>query len=143
MSQPAEDAGRRSRYLAMRWRWLRLQLLLILSLGLLAIDAQPLPPSFADPLFYLALAGLLPTIPLFGRYKRALIAAGAARDCADEPAAWDRLAACQQHGLQAALLPALLGMPALLAGSSGVLQILLVLGSLTLARLYRPPQQLL
>ena len=142
MSEPAVPADRRSRRLALAGRWLRLQLLLILPLLLLTLDARPLPASFADPLFYLALAGLLPTIPLFGRYKRALIACGQARDTDAEPAAWDLLARCQRHGLLAALLPALLGIPAVLAGSSGVLQILLVLGSLTFGRLYRPPLQL-
>ena len=134
--------GRRPRRLQLTGRWLRVQLILLLPLLLLLLDAQPLPPSFADPLFYLALAGLLPTIPLFGRYKRALIACGTVRDSDGEAAAWERMAQCQLHGLLAALLPALLGIPAVLAGSSGVLQILLVLGSLTFGRLYRPPLQL-
>ena len=142
MSLPLPSGGRRARRLQLMQRWLLLQLVLLLPLLLLWSDAQPLSPALADPLLYLAMLGLLPTIPLFGRYKRALLACGAARDGAGEAAAWQQLARCQLHGLLVALLPALLGIPAVLAGSSGVLQILLVLGSLSFGRLYRPPVQL-
>ncbi|MDF3931501.1 MFS transporter [Pseudomonas citronellolis] len=124
--------------------WLHLALalgpLLALLLWGFEIDALAV---LATPLYIAALLSMFVTLPLFRRYKFALIAAGKARDTADEPAAWAELALARRNGAYAAGLPAWIGALACFTDLSGVALILLGVTSLLILWLYRLPRQLL
>ena len=123
-------------------RWWLLQCVLLLPLFNLFANARLLPEQAGNPLYVLALCSLFLTLPLFRRYKLALIHCGKARETEAETAAWARLHVTQRNGLLGALVPALLGVPAQLAGAGALVQLLLLVASLTIASLYRLPRQL-
>lgn len=126
-------------------RWWALLALAWLPLALLAAfgpERAPLPDSLAMPLFIVALLAMFVGLPLFRRYKHALIACGRARGTLGEAAAWGELALAQRHGLLGALLPAWFAALGRLADLHGVPVLLLVLASAVIAILYRLPRQL-
>lgn len=124
--------------------WLHLVLalgpLLALLLWGFEIDALAV---LATPLYIASLVSMYFTLPLFRRYKLALIDAGKARDTAEEPAAWAELARTWRNGVLGASLPAWIGVLACFTDLSGVALILLGLTSLLILWLYRLPRQLL
>ena len=130
------------RRLSLAW-WLFLLLalapLLIFSL-LFGADRQP--GMLAMPMFLAALASLFVSLPLFSRYKRALIATGKSFDTEAEPAAWRELEQRQRLGFVGASLPAWIAAVAVLAGLEAVPLVLLALGSATTFLVYRLPRQL-
>ena len=74
-------------------------------------ELQPLPHGLAMPLFIAALLSMFVNLPLFGAYKRGLIATQKALDTAEEAAAWTRLAQVRRKALFGASLPAWIGVP--------------------------------
>lgn len=124
------------------WALLALSLLPLLLLALFGPARGLLRADLHMPLFVVALLGMFVSLPLFRRYKLALIACARARGSADETPAWQRLAEAQRNGLLGALLPAWLAALGRLAGLHGVPVLLLVAASLTIAILYRLPRQL-
>lgn len=126
-------------------RWWALLALALLPLALLAAlgpQQAPLPGSLAMPLFVAALLAMFVGLPLFRRFKHALIACGRALDTPGEAAAWGELAQAQRNGLLGALLPAWFAALGRLADLHGVPVLLLVFASLVIAILYRLPRQL-
>ena len=125
-------------------RWWGLLALAVLPLALLAAlpAAAPLAGQLAMPLFVVALCAMFVSLPLFRRYKHALIACSRSLGAAGEDAAWAALAQTQRNGLLGALLPAWLAALGRLAGLHGVPVLLLVFASLVIAILYRLPRQL-
>nr|WP_294977195.1 MFS transporter [uncultured Pseudomonas sp.] len=122
-------------------------LLLVLALApqqlmLALVGDAPWPDSLATPVFVVGLLSMFLTLPLFRRYKHALIAAGKARDGADEPAAWHVLGAAQRRGGLVGSLPAWTGAVAVLVDLHGVPVLLLGFASLIILWLYRLPRQL-
>ena len=99
-------------------------------------------PSAQMPLFVLGLCSMFASLPLFGRYKHALVAAHAARDGADEAGAWQRPAGVRRRGLLGAALPAWLAALAAFSALNPVALILLALSSVVIGCLYRIPSQL-
>lgn len=128
--------------LAGRW-WLHLLLALVPLFGLMAWarEVEALA-GLATPLFVAALCSMFVTLPLFRRYKLALIAAGKARDAADESERWSELARTWRNGVLGASLPAWIGALACFTDLSGVALILLGLTSLLILWLYRVPRLL-
>ena len=124
------------------WGLLAVALLPLILLGAFGPERAPLPASLAMPLFVAALLSMFVGLPLFRRYKHALIACGRALNGPDEAAAWDALAQAQRNGLYGALLPAWFAALGRLADLHGVPVLLLVLASLVIAILYRLPRQL-
>lgn len=94
----------------------------------------------ATPLYIAALVSMYFTLPLFRRYKLALIAAGKARDADDEPERWSELARTWRNGVLGASLPAWIGALACFTDLSDVALILLGLTSLLIFWLYRIPR---
>ena len=64
-------------------------------------ELQPLPHGLAMPLFIAALLSMFVNLPLFGAYKRGLIATQKALDTAEEAAAWTRLAQVRRKACSA------------------------------------------
>lgn len=125
-------------------RWWGLLALAVLPLALLAAlpAAAPLAGQLAMPLFVVALCAMFVSLPLFRRYKHALIACQRALGSAGESAAWVVLAQTQRNGLLGALLPAWLAALGRLAGLHLVPVLLLLFATLVIAILYRLPRQL-
>lgn len=130
-------------------RWLNLVWLLLLALALapqqlmLALMGEaPWSEQLATPVFVAGLISMFLSLPLFRRYKHALIAAGKARDGADEPAAWQVLGAAQRRGALVGSLPAWIGALGVLFDLHGVPVLLLGFASLVILWLYRLPRQL-
>lgn len=130
------------RRLALGW-WLHLVLALGPLLALLGWgrEVERLAP-LATPLFVAALASMFVTLPLFRRYKHALIATGKARDTVAEAAAWAELARTRRNGALGAALPAWIGALACFTDLNGVPLVLLGLTSLIILWLYRVPRLL-
>lgn len=124
------------------WGLLAVALLPLLLLGAFGPARAPLPEQLAMPLFIVALLSMFVGLPLFRRYKHALIACARARNTPGEAAAWNALAVAQRNGLCGALLPAWFAALGRLAHLHGVPVLLLLLASLTIAILYRLPRQL-
>lgn len=125
-------------------RWLGMQLVALLPLSALApmeLAESPLPSALAMPLFVLALLSLFVNLPLFRRYKLALVALARVRDTKHEAAAWGPLAEAQLRGLWGALLPAWIAAIGRCAELHTVPVVLLVAASLVVAWLYRLPKQ--
>ncbi|MET1078955.1 MAG: MFS transporter [Pseudomonas sp.] len=131
------------RRLALAW-WAQLGLTLapLFLINLLLGTAPPLLPVLAMPLFIAALTSMFVSLPLFRRFKQALIATEKALDSADEPAAWMQLARVRRQAFLAAGLPAWIAAGAVLVGLNAIAQVLLALSSLVLLTLYRIPRQL-
>lgn len=130
-------------------RWLNLGWLLLLALALapqqlmLALVGEaPWSEQLATPVFVAGLISMFLSLPLFRRYKHALIAAGKARDSADEPVAWQALGAAQRRGALVGSLPAWIGALGVLFDLHGVPVLLLGFASLVILWLYRLPRQL-
>ncbi|SDH69972.1 MFS transporter [Pseudomonas panipatensis] len=128
--------------LALGW-WLHL----LLALGPLALlmtwaAHREALPQLATPLFVAGLVSMFVTLPLFRRYKHALIATGKALDSPDEGGAWLVLARTRRLAAIGASLPAWIGALAVFTDLSGVALILLGLTSLIILCLYRIPRQL-
>ncbi|MCY1267952.1 hypothetical protein D9M68_216840 [compost metagenome] len=129
------------RRLARGW-WLHLALILA---PLLLVDLLPgdYPHgALAMPLFVAGLLAMFPSLLLFRRYKRALIATEQALDTAQEDAAWQQLERARRTALFGAALPAWIAALGQFAGLEFIPQLLLALSSLVLAILYRIPRQL-
>ncbi|HBO2932332.1 TPA: MFS transporter [Pseudomonas aeruginosa] len=124
------------------WLQLALALLPLILVELFLGELQSLPHGLAMPLFIAALLSMFVNLPLFGAYKRGLIATQKALDTAEEAAAWARLAQVRRKALFGASLPAWIGVPGVFAGLNGVALILLGVTSLVLFWLYRIPRQL-
>ncbi len=124
------------------WLQLALALLPLILVEFFLGELQPLPHGLAMPLFIAALLSMFVNLPLFGAYKRGLIATQKALDTAEEAAAWARLAQVRRKALFGASLPAWIGVPGVFAGLNGVALILLGVTSLVLFWLYRIPRQL-
>lgn len=123
--------------------WLLLALALAPQHLLLALVGDaPGPEQLATPVFVAGLISMFLTLPLFRRYKHALIAAGKARDGADEPAAWQTLGVAQRRGALVGCLPAWIGALGVLVDLHGVPVLLLGFASLVILWLYRLPRQL-
>ncbi|MCL7462817.1 MFS transporter [Pseudomonas sp. NW5] len=127
---------------ARRW-W---GLLILGWVPLLALRLAPeqagLPENLAMPLFIVALTSMFVSLPLFHRYKRALIACQRALRSDGEAAAWQHLATTQRNGLLAALLPVWIAALGRVAELHAVPVALLLMASLVIAILYRLPRQL-
>lgn len=124
------------------WGLLAVALLPLLLLGAFGPQRAPLPDALAMPLFVVALLSMFVGLPLFRRFKHALIACARALDSPGEAAAWSELALAQRNGLCGALLPAWFAALGRLADLHGVPVLLLVLATLVIALLYRLPRQL-
>ncbi len=124
------------------WGLLAVALLPLALLGAFGPEQAPLADSLAMPLFIAALLSMFVGLPLFRRYKHALIGCGRALNGPDESAAWAALALAQRHGLLGALLPAWFAALGRLADLHGVPVLLLVFASVLIAILYRLPRQL-
>jgi len=124
------------------WALAALAWLPLILLGLLGPQRPPLPDSLSMPLFIVALLSMFVSLPLFHRYKRALIGCERALGSPAADAAWQTLALTQRNGLYGALLPAWCAALGRLADLHGVPVLLLVAASLTIAILYRLPRQL-
>lgn len=124
------------------WALLAVALLPLILLGAFGPARAPLADSLAMPLFVAALLSMFVGLPLFRRYKHALIACGRALNGPGETAAWATLAQAQRRGLYGAWLPAWFAALGRLADLHGVPVLLLVLASVVIAILYRLPRQL-
>ncbi|MFN3579031.1 MAG: MFS transporter [Pseudomonas sp.] len=93
----------------------------------------------ALPLFILGLATLFLSVWRFRHYKAALIEAEGLGDAPEAEAAWARLHRQQLLGLMNAKLPAWVGMLHFVCVAEVVPLILLVLASMGVMLLYRPP----
>ena len=124
------------------WALLALAWLPLVLLGAFGPSRAPLPDSLTTPLFVVALCSMFVTLPLFRRYKLALVGCARALEGDGESAAWRLLARTQRNGLLGALLPAWLAVPCRLADLHGVPMLLLALASTVIAILYRLPRQL-
>ncbi|WP_137820086.1 MULTISPECIES: MFS transporter [unclassified Pseudomonas] len=123
------------------WRQLALTLAPLLLLNLL-FGADQAVSVLAMPLFIAGLASMFVSLPLFGAYKRALIATEKALDTPAEPDAWRELANRRRLAFLGAGLPAWIAALAVFAGLEAIPLILLALSSLVLLYLYRIPRQL-
>ncbi|TBU95894.1 MFS transporter [Phytopseudomonas dryadis] len=123
------------------WRQLALTLAPLLAINLLFGDGLQ-PGVLAMPSFIAGVASMFVSLPLFGGYKRALIATANALDTADEPAAWLHLAERRRAALLGAGLPAWIAAVAVFAGLEAVPLVLLAISSCVLLYLYRLPRQL-
>lgn len=123
------------------WRQLALTLAPLLVLNLL-FGAGKTVSVLAMPLFIAGLASMFVSLPLFGAYKRALIATEKALDTPAEPDAWLELANRRRLAFLGAGLPAWIAALAVFAGLEAIPLILLALSSLVLLYLYRIPRQL-
>nr|WP_276584044.1 MFS transporter [Pseudomonas sp. RIT-PI-AD] len=94
------------------------------------------------PLFIAGAASMFVSLPLFGAYKRALVATQQALDSDAEPAAWIELAQRRRIAFLGAGLPAWIAAAASLTGLNAVALVLLALSSIVLLYLYRIPRQL-
>lgn len=124
------------------WGLLALAMLPLLLLGAFGPVRPPLPDDLAMPLFIGALLSMFVGLPLFRRFKLALIACARALDTPGEAAAWGTLALAQRNGLLGAMLPAWFAALGRLADLHGVPVLLLALASVVIAILYRLPRQL-
>ena len=134
-----DRAASRQRLNRAWWGWLLLGVLPWLAL-VNVDEVGALPPM---TLFIIGLCGLLPTLKVFPRYKRALWALNPPRDEALEAERWTTLARAQRHGMLWASLPAWLAALASPLGLEGVAGLLLVTGSVLTYLIYRIPQQVL
>lgn len=99
-------------------------------------------PMLAMPFFVAGLISMFVSLKPFGRYKHALIATGAARDTAEESAAWIALADARRTAFLAAGLPAWIAALGVFVGLELVPLLLLGFSSVVLLYLYRIPRQL-
>jgi hypothetical protein len=131
------------RRLALEW-WCLLgaALLPLLLLGQLLGIADPGWPDLHMPLFIAGLLSMFASLPLFSRYKHALIATQAALDSPTEAAAWSALARARRTGMLMAALPVWIAALALFSGLNPVALLLLALSSVVIGCLYRIPSQL-
>ena len=123
------------------WRQLAYTLAPVLLLNLLFGEGLR-PGVLAMPLFVVGLAAMFVSLPLFGAYKRALIATEKALDTDAEPAAWLELARCRRLAFLGAGLPAWIAAIAVFTGLEAIPLVLLALFSVVQLYLYRIPRQL-
>ncbi|MGH8434146.1 MAG: MFS transporter [Pseudomonas sp.] len=123
------------------WRQMALTLAPLFVLNLL-FGAGKTVSVLAMPLFIAGLASMFVSLPLFGAYKRALIATEKALDSPAEADAWLELAHRRRLAFLGAGLPAWIAALAVFAGLEAIPLILLALSSLVLLYLYRIPRQL-
>lgn len=124
------------------WGLVALAMLPLILLGAFGPARPPLPADLAMPLFVAALLAMFVGLPLFRRFKLALIACARVLDTPDAAAAWAALARAQRNGLLGAMLPAWIAALGRLADLHGVPVLLLALASAVIAILYRLPRQL-
>lgn len=113
-------------------------LLLSLSFGV----ADPGWPDVHMPVFVAGLLSMFVSLPLFSRYKHALIATQRVLDTPADAATWSALAKIRRTGMLVAALPAWIAALALFSGLNAVALMLLALSSLVICCLYRIPPQL-
>ncbi|UTW06517.1 MFS transporter [Pseudomonas benzenivorans] len=130
------------RRLALRWWGLLLLALAPLFVLNLLFGAGRQPGVLAMPLFIAGLLAMFASLPLFGAYKRALVATEKALDTPQETAAWQALGVCRGRALLVAALPAWIAAIAVFTGLEGIPLLLLALSSVVLLYLYRIPRQL-
>ncbi|MHA6495192.1 MFS transporter [Pseudomonas borbori] len=123
------------------WRQLGYTLAPLLLLNVL-FGAGQQTGVMTMPLFIAGLASMFVSLPLFGAYKRALVATEKALDTEAEPAAWLELARCRRLAFLGAGLPAWVAAVAVLGGLEAIPLMLLALSSVVLLCLYRIPRQL-
>ena len=136
------NRGEMRRRLALAW-WVRVALALapLFCLNLL-FGAGRQPGVLAMPLFIAGLLAMFASLPLFGAYKRALVATEKALDSPQEADAWQALGLCRGRAMWVAALPAWIAAVAVFSGLEGIPLLLLGLSSLVLLYLYRIPRQL-
>ncbi|UVE17288.1 MFS transporter [Pseudomonas sp. LS44] len=100
------------------------------------------PSPLAMPVFIAGLLAMFVSLPLFRRYKHALIATQKAFDSDAESSAWQTLGQVRRKALIGAVMPAWIAALGLLVGLEGLPKLLLVCASLVLLSLYRIPRQL-
>ncbi len=114
---------------------LLLQILLVVVLG----DWNGLFDAAAVPLFAIGMTTLLLTLWRFRLYKRALIRVDALGTSDEAAGAWASLHRLQSLGLSAAALPALVALVHYFCVGEVIPLVLLVVVSLGVMLLYRPP----
>jgi hypothetical protein len=131
------------RRFALAWWWQLVLTLAPLFVVSGAFDSQnAIFPVLTMPLFVIGLLSMFVSLKPFGRYKHALIAAGAARDTPEETVAWIALADARRVAFLAAGLPAWIAALAVFFGLEAVPVLLLAFSSVLLLYLYRIPRQL-
>ena len=130
------------RRLALGWWGLLLLTLAPLFILNWLFGADRQPGFLAMPLFIAGLLAMFASLPLFGAYKRALVATEKALDSPQEVAAWQALGQCRGRAMLVAALPAWIAAIAVFAGLEGIPLMLLALSSVVLLYLYRIPRQL-
>lgn len=123
------------------WRQLAVTLLPLFVLNLL-FGAEQQTGLLTMPLFIAGLASMFASLPLFSRYKRALVATEKALDTAAEHDAWLELARVRRLGFLGAAAPAWIAAVAVFAGLEAIPLILLTISSVVMLYLYRIPRQL-
>ncbi|MEH6567157.1 MAG: MFS transporter [Halopseudomonas sp.] len=134
------DAKPQWRILRTLWR---MQTASVLLLPILVVwlmgEWEGVLSAAAIPLFALAMASLFVTLWRFRRYKLALIQAEKLGNDEGAQAAWAALHRQQMFGLLAAELPAFIGLFHYFCTGESIPLLLLVLVSLGVMALYRPP----
>jgi hypothetical protein len=128
--------------LAQWWAFLLLSLVPLIVLKWLLPDGVFDLSSLHMPLFVAGLCSLFVSLPLFSRFKHALITTQSAMNTENQAAAWADLARVRQHALFGAGLPAWIAALAVLVGLHLVALILLALCTVLIFWLYRIPPQL-
>lgn len=134
--------GEVRRRLALAWWWQVLVTLAPLLVFNALFGGEGGSSLLAMPLFIAGAASMFVSLPLFQRFKLALIATEKALDTPGEPAAWVELARIRRQAFLAAALPAWIAALAVFAGLEAIALMLLALSSLVLLYLYRIPRQL-
>ena len=134
--------GQVRRRLALEWwRFLAVTLAPLFVLNL-AFGSATKVGVLTMPLFIAGLASMFVSLPLFGAYKRVLIATEQALNAAEEHDAWLELARVRRLAMLGAALPAWIAAIAVFAGLEAIPLILLALASVVVLCLYRIPPQL-
>jgi len=123
------------------WACLALALLPLVRLESLLSGGEPLL-ELSMPVFITGLLSLFASLPLFNRYKKALMALARADSRKSQADAWVELVRRQRRGLIGAALPAWIAALGVPLDLEPVGMVLLALASLGVLVFYRLPRQL-
>jgi hypothetical protein len=130
------------RRLALEW-WLLLAAIVLPVLVLNTLFGDSFEHGkLTMPVFMAGLISMFVSLPMFHRYKHALIATEKAFDTEGEAAAWQTLAQVRRKSALIGALPAWIAAVAVFAGLEAVPLILLTVSSLVILYLYKTPRQL-